>query len=173
MYEIKPVNGVYRAFVDEQITANWAGPFVVSKGVLHDTRAHTGFVAVNGDAVTGYILYNIEERSCEITVIESLLEKQGIGAALVDAVIQAAKRADCRRVWLITTNDNTNAIRFYQRMGFSLYAVHINALEESRRLKPQIPLVGFDEIPIAHEFEFELTLKREIFAHMTTGGQDA
>ncbi|MCL2397323.1 MAG: hypothetical protein FWC93_04580 [Defluviitaleaceae bacterium] len=47
---------------------------------------------------------------------------------------------------------------FYQRLGFSLRAVHINALEESRKLKPQIPLTGYEGIPVAHEFEFEVLL---------------
>lgn len=58
-------------------------------------------------------------------------------------------------MWLITTNDNTVALRFYQKRGFVLAAIHRNALEESRRLKPSIPLVGIDGIPIRDETELE------------------
>jgi len=73
-------------------------------------------------------------------------------------VIGIAKENHCRRIWLVTTNDNTPAISFYQRVGFSLRDVHINALEKSRELKPSIPLVGFDNIPLQHDFEFEIML---------------
>lgn len=34
-----------------------------------------------------------------------------------------------------------------------------NALEGSRKLKPDIPLIGDDGIPLRHEIEFELSLK--------------
>jgi len=73
-------------------------------------------------------------------------------------VIGIAKENHCRRIWLVTTNDNTHAISFYQRFGFSLRDVHINALEKSPALKPTIPLVGFDNIPLQHDFEFEIML---------------
>jgi len=158
MYSIEPINELYRDFINKQIAENWAGPFVVTRGVLHDTRYHHGFAAQKDGEILGYILYHFENNDCEISVLESLREKQGIGGALVKAVIQAAKAANCKRIWLVTTNDNTNAIRFYQRIGFSLCAVRLNALEESRKLKSQIPLIGNDGIPIVHEFEFEWVL---------------
>ena len=81
-----------------------------------------------------------------------------LGKGLINAVVDAAKGAACRRVWLVTTNDNTHAIRFYQRLGFDLRAVHMNAMEEARKLKSQIPLTGYDDIPLKHEFEFEILL---------------
>ncbi|MNV93512.1 hypothetical protein D3C71_1882140 [compost metagenome] len=61
-------------------------------------------------------------------------------------------------MWLITSNDNTRAIRFYQKRGLDLKAVHRDAITEARKLKPSIPLIGMDGIPIRHELEFELTL---------------
>jgi hypothetical protein len=57
---------------------------------------------------------------------------------------------------LVTTNDNLNALRFYQKRGFVLVAVHRNALEVSRKLKPEIPLVGMDSIPLRDEIELEM-----------------
>jgi hypothetical protein len=64
--------------------------------------------------------------------------------------------ANCKR--LITTNDNLNALRFYQKRGLALVAVHRNALEESRRIKPEIPLIGSDGIPLRDEIELEIML---------------
>ena len=158
MFKIELISENYWKFVDAQIAESWSGPFIAVHGDLYDTRLHPGFDAIEDGAVIGYILYLITNQECEITVLESLRERIGVGGALINAVIQKAKSEDCRRVWLITTNDNTLAIRFYQRFGFELKAVHINAMEQARRLKPQIPLVGADGIPIKHEFEFEIAL---------------
>ena len=156
MFTVGAISNAYRALVDAQIAESWAGPYVVSKRLIHDTRTHPGFVAVEKDAVVGYVLYNIAEKDCEITVLESMQAGRGIGSALINEVIRFAKESTCLRVWLITTNDNTHAIRFYQRFGFELRAVHINAMEEARKLKPQIPLIGSDGIPLKHEFELEI-----------------
>jgi hypothetical protein len=66
--------------------------------------------------------------------------------------------AHYKRLWLITTNDNLHALRFYQRRGLVLVAVHRNAIEQSRKLKPQIPKLGYDNIPVRDEIELELIL---------------
>ena len=158
MFSIEKITNLHRAFVDAQIAESWAGPYVVSRGVLHDTRTHAGFVALESGTVIGYILFHVAADACEITVLESMTEGRGAGRALMDAVIRYAKECACRRVWLITTNDNTHALRFYQRCGFALRAVHMDALEQARKLKPQIPLTGCEGIPLQHEFELELML---------------
>ena len=79
--------------------------------------------------------------------------------ALVGAVKGAAARAGCASVWLITTNDNTRALRAYQRHGFDLVALHHGAVDDSRRrLKPEIPPTGRDGIPLRHELELAVRL---------------
>lgn len=77
---------------------------------------------------------------------------------MIDAVVRRAQKSNCSRVWLITSNDNTKAIRFYQKRGYDLKAVHPHAITEARKGKPSIPLNGFDGIPIRHEIEFEYRL---------------
>ena len=57
-----------------------------------------------------------------------------------------------------STNDNTAVLRFYQRAGWDLVGFHRNALAQSRVLKPSIPQMGLDSIPIRHELELELPL---------------
>jgi N-acetylglutamate synthase-like GNAT family acetyltransferase len=100
----------------------------------------------------------LEDDACEIVTIDSVREGIGVGSALVDAVVQKAREADCRRVWLVTTNDNLQMFRFAQKRGFALVAVHPRAVEASRKLKPEIPLLGIDGIPIRDELELELRL---------------
>lgn len=90
--------------------------------------------------------------------MNSETKKIGLGTELVNRVIEKAKESNCRRVWLITTNDNTSAIRFYQKRGFEWVGFHKDAIEESRKLKPEIPELGDDGIPIKHELEFEYRL---------------
>jgi len=65
----------------------------------------------------------------------------------------------CRRVWLITSNDNLDALRFYQRRGLRLVAVHRGAIDEARRVKPSIPATGEYGIPVRDEIELELQLR--------------
>jgi hypothetical protein len=57
---------------------------------------------------------------------------------------------------VITTNDNLDALRFYQRRGFRLAALHRGAVDDSRaRLKPQIPPIGDHGIKLRDELELE------------------
>jgi ribosomal protein S18 acetylase RimI-like enzyme len=104
------------------------------------------------------ITYRVEGDVCEIITLNSLVEGRGIGTALVQAVREAAVEAGCRRLWLITTNDNLTALRFWQKRGFSLVRVYRNAVTDSRRLKPEIPLTGEHGIPIRDEIELEIIL---------------
>jgi len=106
----------------------------------------------------GLITYRIEGPECEVLSLDSLSEGIGIGTALLESALRAAGAAGCRRFWLITTNDNLRAVRFYQRRGFSLAALHRDALVVSRKLKPCIPPIGLDGIPLRDEIEMEILL---------------
>lgn len=132
---------------------------VATNGVLHNTSQAEGFVFLASGKLAGYLLYCLENGECEVLVLHSLAENRGVGSALLRAAAEKAKQSGCGRLWLVTTNDNVHAIRFYQRFGMELKAVRIGAMDQARAsLKPSIPLVGMDEIPIRHEFEFEMIL---------------
>jgi len=87
----------------------------------------------------------------------SALEKQGLGTALIDRVKDEAIKNKSRNIWLMTTNDNTKALRFYQKRGFVISAIRTNVIEEQRKVKP-IPLLGNDGIPIRDEIELSILL---------------
>ncbi|MET7320926.1 GNAT family N-acetyltransferase [Streptomyces sp. NPDC005549] len=155
---VQPITTEDAAWVCELFTARWGGTISVSRGVAHDTTALPGLVArLNGERV-GVATYRIDGRDCELVTLDSVQQEIGAGTALVDAVAQAARAAGSRRLWLVTTNDNLRALRFYQRHGFDLVAVHRDAAVRSRALKPAIPHLGMDDIPIRHELELELPL---------------
>ena len=136
----------------------WRSVKVVSRGRVHYPDRLPGFVAFLGSGRVGLITYRVEDEQCEIITLNSLVEGIGVGTALVEAVRSVAVAKKCRRLWAITTNDNSRALRFYQRNGFSLAATHLNAVEESRKLKPEIPLIGMGGIPVRHELELEVAL---------------
>jgi len=134
------------------------GEGVVSRGRLLDATVLPGFVAEGDGEPAGLLTYRIDGGDCEVVTINAFPRGAGAGTALMEAVAVAARDAGCRRVWLITTNDNLRALRFYQRRGFRLAALHRDALARSRDLKPSIPEVGLDGIPLRDELELELTL---------------
>ena|SRR5436309_3015515 len=137
---------------------HWGSNKVVSRGVVHYPQDLPGFVASYEGEKVGLVTYNITGASCEIVTINSIQPSAGVGTALIEAVRDIAIKSECTRLWLITTNDNMNALRFYQKRGFVLVAIHRNALDISRKLKPEISLIGNDGIPLRDEIELEMIL---------------
>jgi ribosomal protein S18 acetylase RimI-like enzyme len=60
----------------------------------------------------------------EIVFFGATEQHGGIGTALLDALLAKAKGL---RVWLVTTNDNLDTLRFYQRRGFVISDVRPGA----------------------------------------------
>ncbi|MDQ0888885.1 GNAT superfamily N-acetyltransferase [Paenibacillus sp. V4I9] len=146
---------------------DFRGSIVISRGQVHSLDTLPGYAVLIGDKITGIITYNISDGACEIVSLDSKLEGQGIGTKLIDLVIVKARESNCERVWLITSNDNIRAIRFYQKRGFDIKAVHQDVITEARKIKPSIPLVGFDGIPVRHEIEFEFILNPLYYTSLT------
>jgi GNAT superfamily N-acetyltransferase len=138
--------------------AAWHGDAAARRGELVPFRPLPGLVARLDGRRVGVARYAIRAEACELVSILVEEEGRGAGQALLAAVCDVARAAGCRRLWLITTNDNLRALRFYQRFGFDLVALHHGAVAKARRLKPSIPEVGADGIPLAHELELRLEL---------------
>jgi ribosomal protein S18 acetylase RimI-like enzyme len=129
---------------------------VARRGVLERPLDHPALLAADGERLLGVLTYVIDGASCEILTLHAAERRMGVGTALIGAVCERAAAAGCTRLWLITTNDNVDALRFYQRRGFRLAALHAGAVDEARaRLKPEIPEIGDHGIPIRDELELE------------------
>jgi ribosomal protein S18 acetylase RimI-like enzyme len=124
---------------------------VVAHGVVYEPVTLPGLVAEEDGRVVGLLTYHLAGDACEIVTIDAFDEGRGVGTALVDAV----RALGFARVWLITTNDNVVARRFYEARGFRLVAVHEGAVDRSRELKPEIPEVSEDGTPIRDEVVYE------------------
>jgi len=155
-FTIRPVEEYNRPWMLEVIRG-WGADFVVTRGRKVYAAELPAFIAV-GDSgeKLGLQTYEIISDQCEVVTLDAFTRFSGVGTALMQCAIDAARAAGCRRVWLMTTNDNLDAIRFYQKRGFTIAAVHVNAIAHSRTLKPSIPLIGYYGIPIRDEVEFEM-----------------
>jgi GNAT superfamily N-acetyltransferase len=138
----------------ETLMEEFAGRLQARLGEVVDTLACPGFVAeINGERC-GIAMFTEGELSVEVVYIETTVPHHGVGTALISEVVE---RARGKRVWLVTTNDNLDALRFYQRRGFRLAELRAGAVDETRRhLKPSIPAIGNFGIPIRDEIVLEL-----------------
>ncbi|MBB6284154.1 GNAT family N-acetyltransferase [Geobacillus subterraneus] len=149
---IVPMKQLDRAMVNQFFTDHWgSAQMVVSTGV-YDCGELDGFAAVgNGQRIIGLITFLIRQNACEIVSLDSLVENQGVGSALLHEAETWARQRGCTAVRLITTNDNLHALRFYQKRGYQIITVFPNAVDKARQIKPSIPLMSADGIPIRDE----------------------
>lgn len=145
--------------LDQFLEKHWGSNFIVSKGKRsygHDLNA---FAILEGETIIGLLTYYIKDSECELVSIDALKKNQGIGTKLIKKLIEKTKsEKGLKRIWLITTNDDIDAIKFYQKRGFVFKAVYPDSIKESRKLKPEIPKVGNYGIPIRDEIEMEYVL---------------
>ena len=157
-FNIRALREADRERVAHFLETHWGSSRIVTRGRIHHADELLGFLAEVEGELVGLLTYQIERNACEIVSLNSTMQGRGIGSALLSAVKESAVALGCKRLWLVTTNDNTPAIHYYQMRGFDLVAVHRNAIERSRELKPEIPACGLDGIPIKHEIELEILL---------------
>jgi len=137
---------------------HWGGEVMIIRGDVYRPEQLNGFVVEEHGEWTGLITFVCKDGEMEVTSLDSLREGQGLGTILMNRVIEEARKQKCKRVVLITTNDNLNAIGFYQKRGFQMSAIHRGAVDEARKIKPGIPKMGSHGIPLRDEIELEMVL---------------
>ena len=153
--EIRPVADGDRGWVAATIRERWGSDIAVAHGVIHRPAELEGFVALEGSRPVGLLTFSRDGDALEIVTIDAFPPAAGTGTALMDAAVETARARGCRRVVLMTTNDNLDALRFYQRRGFRIATVRPGAVAAARVLKPQIPETGAYGIPMRDELELE------------------
>jgi GNAT superfamily N-acetyltransferase len=156
--QIHSITPTDHAWLCDLLTAAWGSPSIISISGVHDASQLPGFVAHHLGQRVGLLTYALDEHGCEVVTLNALLASHGVGTALLDALANCARTAGCQRLWLTTTNDNTAALRFYQRRGWDLVAVYPNVVTAWRQRKPEIPAFGHDGIPIRHALELQRLL---------------
>jgi GNAT superfamily N-acetyltransferase len=148
-----------RTWMTGLLEERWGSTTVVSRGRSHDVLQLPALVAEAGERRVGLASYCIDGDQFELVTIDAVVVERGVGGALLAAAQRVASAEGCRRLWLITTNDNLGALRFYQRRGLRLVAVHPGDVDRAREIKPQIPAVGSFGIAIHDELELEVDLR--------------
>jgi ribosomal protein S18 acetylase RimI-like enzyme len=156
---VRPLEDADRRWADAFLESH-GSRVVAAHGQLFTPTELPGLVAWAGEDRVGLLTYRMEPDACEVVSLHSDREGIGAGTALLEQAARVARAAGRSRLWLITTNDNAHALRFYQRRGFRLTALRPGAVDEARRsLKPSIPEVGNDGVSIRDELELELRLE--------------
>lgn len=136
----------------------WGGePLVVRAKNFYPSQLD-GLLALIDNEIIGFLFFDIREQTCEIIVLEVFDKFNGIGTMLINQLKLIAQERNCNRIYLTTHNDNLDALRFYQRRGFHICAIHIDSVKFGREMKPSIPMVGEYNIPLRDEIDLELLL---------------
>jgi len=157
--DIRALSEADRHWVEQLVRERWGDEIVVGRGKVWRPAELPGFGAFAGERCTGLVTYELDGEACEIVTIDALDEGQGIGSALLESVVSTAREAGCRRVRLLTTNNNLRALAFYQKRGFRLVGLIPGAIDEERKGKPSIPEFDSTGLPIRDELHLELTLE--------------
>jgi len=134
----------------------WGSEVVAVHGTLFRPADLPGYIAERAGRLVGLLTYDLTGEMLEIVTLNAIERRAGIGTLLIEASVQAARRMGCREIRLTTTNDNVDALRFYQRRGFRLAELRPGAVDRSRREKPEIPRTGDYGIPLRDEIDLVL-----------------
>ena len=156
---VRPLVAGDRSWTDSALSRVWGSTSVARKGELVDAAELPGFAAIVDGQPVGLATYASRGRDLEVVTVHSEQEGRGVGRALMDAVLHHAQHLGAQRIWLVTTNDNIRALRFYQQWGMDLVALNRDGVAKSRTVKPSIPTIGAHQIPVRHELELELKLR--------------
>lgn len=101
------------------------------------------YFAMQGDEILGYLKINSghsqtefqHHHTLEVERIYVLKQHQGkqIGEQLLNFAIGVAQQNHCEYIWLGVWEQNHNAIRFYQRSGFTVFGSHDFTLGSDRQ----------------------------------------
>jgi ribosomal protein S18 acetylase RimI-like enzyme len=157
-YIVREKNDGDNSWIEEKLKENWGSSIIVTRRKKHELIDLGGFVIENSEKKLGICLYRIENNECEMVVLEAFEQRKGLGTALLNKLIEKGSSDKIRRIWLITTNDNIDALRYYQKHGFELVCIYRNEIEYSRKMKLEIPMIGNYGIKIKDEIEMEKVL---------------
>lgn len=144
--------------IRQLLRRRWHAPYVVSRGRVHRAADLEALFANLDGERAGMVTFEVDGDALEVVSLDAYVPSRGVGTALLRRTVEIARARSLRRLWLVTANDNIDALGFYLHFGMRLVAVHLDSLEEARRLKPQIPRVGHHGLPVNDELELELAL---------------
>ena len=160
--KIERISNKTRELVNQFFIDNWFSTDISIRGEIIDGTKLDGFLLQEENTIIGLVTYTFFGDICEIVSVDSKRENVGIGTALLNEIEKVAIDNNCKKIRLITTNDNLRALQFYQKRGYCLTKLYPNVMDEVRKVKPDVPLIGENDIPLRDEIELEKNLKEEL-----------
>ena len=148
---VRPLRAEDRDGLRAVLRERWGSETIVVGGLAHAADELPGFVAEHAGEPVGYLTLCDGDRVTEIVTLDALQRGVGVGSALVGAAVSATRERGQALLTVTTTNDNLDALRFYQRRGFRLAELRTGAVDAARALKPSIPQVGEHGIGVHDE----------------------
>jgi GNAT superfamily N-acetyltransferase len=144
-------------WIEALLNERWGGGGkVIVHGEIIDARLLPGLIAGQREGLATFQIRRVKDMAvAELVTLDAVTVGQGVGTALIDALISRLRAEKVEVLRVTTTNDNLNALRFYQRRGFRLTEVRPGAVDDARRVKPSISMIGEYGIPIRDEIELE------------------
>lgn len=155
-FEIRPITD--RAFLDQLLRLRWSGGALMLRGKIVHPKDVEALAAYHDGRLAGVATWRLEGPVIYLATLNNITEQRGVGVALLEAVMKLGRRKGSALLRVIVTNDNLNALGFYQRRGFRIVAVYPGAIDTIRTLLPNIPTMGANRIPIRDEIELEIDL---------------
>ncbi|RLQ97124.1 GNAT family N-acetyltransferase [Falsibacillus albus] len=137
---------------------HWGSEEMVLSSGIFQCSTLPGFACMLDENIIGLVSYFERQEYLEVISLDARNEGKGIGSKLLYEVEQLALTLGKKYISLITTNDNIRAIAFYQKRGYRLIEIKENAVNEARKMKPNIPLVAQNGIPIIDEIVLKKVL---------------
>lgn len=154
---IRPATNNDQEWINKFISDSWGSTIIVSTQKFDTSKLPT-IIVEDGSSPKGVSVYHVDRSRLEIVAIKTAISGKGYGKALIDECKKIAKEKGLKSVFLITTSDNLNAMGFYQKQGLRMTKIYRDEMEKVRKIKPEIPLVGENGIPLKDEVEFEYQL---------------
>jgi GNAT superfamily N-acetyltransferase len=146
-------------WIGEVLARHWGGSQIAVGGRLVEARDLPALIAGERQGLATYRIA-ADSKTAELVTLNALTPRQGIGTALIADLAARLAVAGVRELRVRMTNDNLDALRFYQRRGFRLVALHRGAIDKARGIKPSIPLTGHHGIPVRDQLELALAIAR-------------
>ena len=156
--KIRPAASADNKWLEELMNRDWGGLPLVIRGKKFYPSQLDGIIAENENGIAGFLFYEVRDKDCEIIVFEVFDKFKGTGTSILDNLKEVAKDKKCQRIYLMTTNDHLDALRFYQKRGFHICGIHIDSVKNSIKIKPTIGMIGDHDIPVRDEIDFEFLL---------------
>lgn len=148
-------NDINKQVLIDLFIDNWGDDEMVVSSGTYQLSDLPGFVAYDEAEIIGVITYIIRNDQIEIISLDSFRENVGIGSQLLKELEKISEEKDITNISVITTNDNLNALKFYQKRGYNIRKVIPNAVEKARKQNPSIPQFAENGIPIRDEIVLE------------------